>query len=125
VGDQPPQVGVAFLGAGEKRMLKGVQDQVGGHRPGGPPADDPAAVGVDHEGHVDEPAPGHDVGEVGHPQSVRRRRVEAPVDQIRMAHMGVVSHGGLVLGAVSRTFPTVFPHDPLHSATGHVMALTA
>lgn len=58
VGDQSPQVGVAFLGAGEERVLEGVEDQVGGHRPGCPPAaDDAAAVGVDHERHVDEPGP--------------------------------------------------------------------
>ncbi len=42
-----------------------------------------------------------------------------------MAHMGVVSHGGLVFGAVPCTLPTVFTHDPLDGAAGNIVALAA
>jgi hypothetical protein len=35
--------------------LQGVQGQIGPQRPGGLPADQEAAEGVDDEGHVDEP----------------------------------------------------------------------
>jgi hypothetical protein len=51
------QAGGAVLGAGEEGMLDGVEDQVGGHRSGGPPPEDPATVGIDHERHVHEPHP--------------------------------------------------------------------
>jgi hypothetical protein len=47
--------GGAVLGAGEEGMLDGVKDQVGGDRLGGPPAQDPAAVGVDDERHAQQP----------------------------------------------------------------------
>lgn len=55
VGDQAPQSGVAFGGAGEERVLDGIEDQVGGHRCGGAPAHDPATERVDDKGNVDEP----------------------------------------------------------------------
>lgn len=35
--------------------LQRVQGQVGAQRPGGLPADDEAAEGVDDQGHIDEP----------------------------------------------------------------------
>src|SRR5690349_20716231 len=58
VSNQPLQVGVAFLGAGEEGVLYRVEDQVGGHRSGGPPTHDPATVSVDDEGDVDKSHPG-------------------------------------------------------------------
>ena len=36
----------------------------------GPPAHDPAGIGVDDEGDVDEAGPGRDIGEVGEPKHV-------------------------------------------------------
>jgi hypothetical protein len=49
------------------------------------PANDATGVGVDHEGHIDEPGPGADVGEVGEPEHVRRRRVELAVHMVERA----------------------------------------
>ena len=57
-------------------LLQRVEDEAGMRRPLTPPADDTAGVGVDDEGHVDEARPGRDIGEVGEPEHVRRRRVE-------------------------------------------------
>src|ERR1700737_5167377 len=51
-------------------------------RVGAPPATEGAAEGVDDEGHVDEPKPGADVGEVGHPDPIRCWCSEVPVDQV-------------------------------------------
>ena len=68
----PRRLAVPFLGAGEERVLDGVEDQVGGHRPGGPPPQDPATIGVDDQRHVDEPHPGRHVGKVGYPQPIWR-----------------------------------------------------
>ena len=46
------------------------------------PADDPATVGIQHDGQVQEPGPGWDIGDVGHPELVGLIGVEVPVDQI-------------------------------------------
>lgn len=54
-------------------------------RPAGPPTDDPAGVAIDDESDIDEPRPGRDVGEVRHPQHVRRWREEPTVDVIARA----------------------------------------
>src|SRR6476659_7593234 len=56
VGYQSAQADGAVLGAGEERVRDGVKNQIGGHRPGRPPAHDPATVGVDDERHVDIPS---------------------------------------------------------------------
>src|SRR6202021_345715 len=45
--------------------------KLGMRRPAHPPADDPAGIGVDDKGDIDEAGPGRDVGEVGDPQHVR------------------------------------------------------
>jgi hypothetical protein len=90
-------------GAGEECVLDGVEDQVGGHRPGGPPPDDPATVGVDHERYIDESHPGRHTGKVGYPQAIWRGGVEATVHQIRIPDVAAVGDGGLVLGPVPRT----------------------
>src|ERR1700678_4416584 len=48
-------------------LLQSVQDEAGMRRPAHPPADDPAGIGVDDKGDIDEAGPGRDVGEVGDP----------------------------------------------------------
>ena len=53
-----------------KRLLERIQDKARICCPAGPPSDDPASVGVDDEGDVDEPRPGRDVGKVRHPRHV-------------------------------------------------------
>ena len=47
--------------------FQSVQDEAGMRRPAHPPADDPAGIGVDDKGDIDEAGPGRDVGEVGDP----------------------------------------------------------
>src|SRR5262249_24457407 len=116
VRNQPVQAGGAVLGASEESMLDRVEHQVGGHRPSSPPAQDPAAVGVDDECDVDEPRPGRHIGKVGYPQPIWSRRVEPSVDEIGVTHVTVVGDGGLVLGSAACAFPTVFAHDPFHCA---------
>ena len=63
-----------------QRLLQRVEHEAGVGRALTPPADDPPGEGVDDEGDVDEAGPGRDIGEVGHPQRVRPRRLELPVD---------------------------------------------
>lgn len=52
-----------------KRLLERIQDEAGMCCPVGTPSDDPAGIGVDDKGDVDETAPSHDVGKVRHPST--------------------------------------------------------
>jgi hypothetical protein len=45
-----------------KSLFQSVQDEAGMRRPAHPPADDPAGIGVDDKGDIDEAGPGRDVG---------------------------------------------------------------
>ncbi len=66
-------------------LLQRIQHEAGMGRAADPPADDAPGEGVDDEGHVDEAPPGGDVGEVRHPQRVRARCPELPVDPVERA----------------------------------------
>ena len=63
-------------------------------RPAHPPADDPAGIGVDDKGDIDEAGPGGDIGEIGHPQRIRARRLELAIDVVERARRGPVAHRG-------------------------------
>ena len=63
-------------------------------RPAGPPANDPPSIGIDDEGGIDEPHPGRDVGEVRHPQYIRRGRGKLAVDVIKRAWRRLVADRG-------------------------------
>ncbi len=47
------------------------------------PAHDLPAPGIQNHGEKEESRPGRYVGDVGHPESIRTRDVEVPLDQIR------------------------------------------
>ena len=76
--DEAGEVGAS----GVDRHLEGVEGELGVKARHHPPADDRPAEGVDDERRVDEPGPGPDVGQVGDPQSVGRRRAEDPLDEV-------------------------------------------
>src|SRR5215207_1527642 len=57
-------------------------DQLGPLGRGHVPSDDPLSEDVDDERDVDEPGPRPDVGEVGDPDPVRRRRGEIAIQQV-------------------------------------------
>lgn len=62
--DQPHALaGAAFM----DRLLEGIEDEPRMRRSADAPADDPAGIGVDDEGDVNEPFPGRDIGEIRHP----------------------------------------------------------
>jgi hypothetical protein len=73
-------------------LLQSVEDEARMRRPAHPPADDPAGIGVDDEGDIDEARPGRDIGEVGDPQHVRRRGMELAIDVIERARCRLVAH---------------------------------
>ena len=72
-------------------LLQSIEHEAGMRGPRDPPADDAAGIGIDDEGHIDEAGPGADIGEVGEPEHVRRRRMELPVDMIERARRRLVA----------------------------------
>src|SRR5689334_19810952 len=62
--------------------LQRVQHKASVSRAGYTPADDAPCEGVDDESDIDKTGPRRDVGKVGHPQGVRTRRFELPIDAI-------------------------------------------
>ena len=105
--------------------LQGVEDEVGGHGGGHPPAHDQAGEDVDDEGHVGHARPGGDIGEVGDPQLVRTGGGEVPVDQVRSPGGGGVGNGGALLLAPSHPFDAQMGHEPGHLVPADVLALAA
>ncbi len=65
--------------------LERVEGEFGVQRSAHPPAHDGPAEGVDDEGGIDEACARPDVGQIGHPQPVRSRRREDPLDEIGRA----------------------------------------
>jgi len=68
-------------------LLQRIEHEAGVRRSRGPPADDPAGIGVDDEGDVDEAGPGRDIGEVGQPQDIRPWRLKLAIDVIERASL--------------------------------------
>jgi hypothetical protein len=64
-------------------LLQRIEHEGCVRRAGGPPAHDPAGIGVDDEGDVDEAGPGRDIGEVGEPKDVWPWRLELAVNVIQ------------------------------------------
>ena len=77
-----------------KRLFQGIKDEACMGRPAGPPAYYPPSIGIDDEGDIDEPRLDRDVGEVRHPQHVRRWREKLAVDVIKRARRRLVADRG-------------------------------
>jgi hypothetical protein len=63
-------------------LFQGVENEPRMRRGADAPAYDPAGIGVDDESDVDETSPRRDIGEVRHPQHVRRRHPELAVHDV-------------------------------------------
>jgi hypothetical protein len=99
--------------------LQGVQDQFGAQRPGGLPADQVAAKGVDDQGHIDKAGPGRHIGQVGDPQLIGSLRGEVPLHQVGGSSGGRIRRGGPLGLATADAFQAQLTHQPLHGAAGH------
>ena len=108
-----------------ERLLEGVEHEARMSCPRHPPADDAAREGVDHEGGVDEPLPGRDVGEIRNPEDVRPRRPELTVHPIGGARRGRVGDGGPCLPPARDAAQPHVPHQAFHRAARHRDALAA
>ena len=65
-----------------QRHVQSIKHQLRGERGGHRPADDAAAEGVEHHSKIEKAGPGRNVGDIGHPQQIRRFRREIALDQI-------------------------------------------
>ena len=104
--------------------VESVQDQAGAQVVGHGPPDDAPAEGIEHDGQVEEPGPGRDVGNVGDPQPVGCIRGEVPADQVVMgwcARLRSLSP----LGFTEHRPPLVVPTNPPHNPVRHVMVAEA
>jgi hypothetical protein len=81
------------------------------------------AIGIDHEGDVDEAFPGRHVGEVGDPKRVRPRRLELPPDVIQRARRCLVADRGPDRLAADHALQAHLPHQARHRAAGHIVTL--
>src|SRR5690625_4857876 len=101
-----------------QRLLQCIENKAGMCRAAHPPANDPAGIGVDDEGHIDEALPGGYEREVAHPQAVRRRCLELPIDMIERTGGRLVASRGLYLLAADHPFQAHAAHQPRHRAAG-------
>ena len=100
-----------------KGHSQGVQDQlcleIVGHRP----ADHSAAKRIYDDRQEEEPSPGRDIGDVGHPQTIRGIRREVSPDQTRCRRS---------LGPSDRRTHSLAPAHPRQACrmhqTGHALA---
>src|SRR5690606_15838902 len=106
-----------------QRLFERIENEARMRRSAHPPADDPAGIGIDDEGHVDKASPGRHIGEVAYPQPVRRRRLELPVDPVERTRCRLVADGGLQRLAADHALQAHALHQPGDSTTGNVEAL--
>src|SRR5438445_3143665 len=114
------------IGAGAalaERHLERVEDEIGAHVRRELPADDLAAVRVDHEREEDEPFPAAQVGQIGDPELVRLGRREVALDEIGPPASGRIGLGCPPgLAAPLRTLDASRAHQPLHAAARYLLA---
>ena len=79
----------------------------------------PPSERVDHEGDVEEARPGRDVAEVRHPQHVRGRCAELPVDPVERTRRSLVADRRSNRLATYGTLQTHAPHQARDRAAGH------
>ena len=105
--------------------VQGVQGQVGAQAGGHLPADDHAGEHVEDERGVDPAGVRADVGQVGDPELVRRRRDELAARPGRPGRSVSAPSPIVVLRVFSRRMPAqaLGPHQPLDRAAGHLDAL--
>lgn len=94
------------------RLLQGIQHKAAVGCAADPPANNIAGVDVDHGSDMNEPSPLGHVGKIGHPEPVRRRRME-------LRHC-LVAERGMHRPAPGDAPQAQIAHQPLHRAAGNV-----
>jgi len=104
-------------------LFERVQGQVAPQRARDTPAHDPPGEEVDHEGHVDEPAPGRHVGQVRHPDLIRAGGHEVALQQVAGATQDLFRDRGAELPSANRAPQAQLGHQAPDGAPGHGEAL--
>ncbi len=93
-----------------QRLFERIEGQIGPHRGTRAPPDDAPGEDIDDERDIHHPPPRRHVGEVGHPELVRPRRLEVALYQILRPVREEIRDGG--------ADPSP-PHDPSESLDAH------
>ena len=110
--------------SGVEGLLQGVEHELRPHRTRHPPPDDAPGEHVDHEGHVDKPAPGRNVGEIRHPQLIRARGHELAIDEVRRTARVPGVRRGDPRTTTHHTRQPHRSHQPRHGAPRDAHAFT-
>src|SRR4051794_33880591 len=97
-------------------LLQRVQHEAGVSRAGDTPADNAPREDVDDKGDIDETGPRRDVGKIGHPQGVRTRRFEWPIDAIERTRGGRIADCGADPFAPHHALQAHRPHQARYGA---------
>ena len=79
------------------------------------PTDDPPREGIENHGQVEKAGPGRDVGDIGHPQNVRRIGIEVAIDQVTGRTHPFVTDRRACRLAAAYTLQAGGPHQPFHT----------
>jgi hypothetical protein len=90
---------------GRERHVEGIEHQLRGKGRRHRPTHDAAAAGIEHDRQVEEPGPGRDVRDVGHPQLVRPLCREVARHQVGRLPAAVAPRGDGELAAADTGKP--------------------
>ena len=108
------------------RLLERVEDKCGDQGGRDAPPDDPPGEDVDDERHVDEAAPGRDVGKVGDPELIGSGGDKPAIDEIgRPVGRGVRAGGHDPRAPAGRAPQPHVAHQALDRAARHAMPLAS
>ena len=98
-------------------LFQGIENEAGVRRPADPPADDAARIGINDEGHIDEPCPGRDVGEVADSEDVWRGSLELTVHLVQRTRGCLIRNGRMHGFAPDNALKAHVFHEPGHRAS--------
>ena len=102
-----------------KSLFQGIEDETGMRGAADPPANDTPGECIDDKRHIHKALPGRDIGEVGDPEHIRRRRPELAVDAVQWAGCRPVADRRPDRLAADHALQADDPHQPLHRAAGN------
>src|SRR5271167_2445373 len=119
VGMMDDLAGAALPQRQVERLEHQLRAQMGLHRP----AHNLATEHIKYHREVEEPGPGRDVSDIGHPQAIGLRREEVALDQIRGRARVAITHGGVDPLASAGADQTGLFQQPRHALAPYFNAL--
>ena len=106
----------------QKRHVQRVEHQSGGKCGRHRPADDAAAVGIEHHREIQEAGPGRYISDVGNPEPIRCFCPEVTLDQVRRL-TAIAPHRGGDEPAPAHTGETRLRHQSRHPFASNISTL--